>query len=339
MAAMISPIAVRRPARTVPKPHLAGPIVTAQAVAAVALDPSTPPSTPIPFASSSVTSTAFNPPSNSIIEAVICVDGPGANTQSVVSMSNMGAALTWRLLQRSNTAVISHLGGSTEVWWAYNALAQTGMTVTANFALTTTGAVTPDGLLQMLVFTGAAADQTTAASTVAFRGNLPFALPSATVTTSATGSVVWGAVLNYTTGDVGNANNGQSVFASGTDPVEGDAYWVQQQAAVIPAAGTPVTIGDSSPAVCFNMVAWEVLAGLPGGPVFSLGVPVIPAGSNSVSVVNTFGKNAAVTVSGPAAIYIDGVPLNISTGTVIVPAGHTISLAYLTPPTWVWVLF
>lgn len=83
---------------------------------------------------------------------------------------------------------------------------------------------------------------------------------------------------------------------------------------------------------------WQTPAGSPGGPPPGGN---IPADQNSLTVTNTYGMTAAITVSGPVQISVDGTTLPITSGTFILPAGHTVTVHYPAPPapTWVWVLF
>jgi hypothetical protein len=66
--------------------------------------------------------------------------------------------------------------------------------------------------------------------------------------------------------------------------------------------------------------------------------PSVP--SSTVAQTNTFWRDAAVTVSGGTVtvIKVDAVTVGITSGTVVVPAGRTISITYSVAPTWVWTL-
>ena len=298
------------------------------------LDPSSPPSAILSGPTSTVTCNSFTPPVGSVIEAVLVLDGGPANVaQQVLNVSNTGAVLSWRLLQRSNNyRGDGTLGGAVETWWAYNANYQAAMTVTANFATAASG-----GMMQVLVFTGAAPDQSLAAATPAWQGS-PGALPSATVTTTAANSRVWGAVLNYVQQEGPVAPAGQQLY--GAQPVWSVGFgWIQYVAATVAAAGTAVTVNDTAPSCYFNMLAWEVLAGNP----ITVATPAMPA--SGVSVTNTFMVNAAVFISGGTVFdtQLDGQSLASLTravpGLVIVPPGHTITLIYTAAPQWVWTLF
>ena len=66
--------------------------------------------------------------------------------------------------------------------------------------------------------------------------------------------------------------------------------------------------------------------------------PAVPA--TTVALQNPFWLDAAVTVSigTVTAIAVDGTATGITSGTVIVPSGKTITLTYSVAPSWNWVL-
>jgi hypothetical protein len=66
--------------------------------------------------------------------------------------------------------------------------------------------------------------------------------------------------------------------------------------------------------------------------------PGVPA--STVALVNPFYRDAAVTVSGGTVtvVAVDGTSTGITSGTVFVPTGKTITLTYSVAPAWVWVL-
>ncbi len=65
--------------------------------------------------------------------------------------------------------------------------------------------------------------------------------------------------------------------------------------------------------------------------------PGIPA--TTVAFQNPFWRDCAVTVTGGTvtAVAVAGTTTGITSGTVIVPSGKTITLTYSSAPTWVWV--
>lgn len=71
------------------------------------------------------------------------------------------------------------------------------------------------------------------------------------------------------------------------------------------------------------------------GPVTA---PSVPA--TTVALQNTFWRDAAVTVTGGTVteIAVAGTATGLTSGTVIVPSGKTITLTYSAAPSWVWIL-
>jgi hypothetical protein len=64
--------------------------------------------------------------------------------------------------------------------------------------------------------------------------------------------------------------------------------------------------------------------------------PAIPA--STTALPNPFYRDAAVTVAGGTvtAIAVDGQSLGVTSGTVFVPSGKSITLTYSSAPTWKW---
>lgn len=71
------------------------------------------------------------------------------------------------------------------------------------------------------------------------------------------------------------------------------------------------------------------------GAVTAPGVP-----ASAVGHQNTLWRDAAVTVTGGTVtgIAVDGATTGLTSGTVIVPSGKTITLTYSAAPSWVWTL-
>jgi hypothetical protein len=108
---------------------------------------------------------------------------------------------------------------------------------------------------------------------------------------------------------------------SGAGLNTGDVYLVGSwNTLVLPASTSNVTIHDST---------------RPAGHAIA---PSVPASTTALQ--NTFGRPAAVTVTGGTvtAIAVDGTAAGATAGTVVVPAGKDIALTYSAAPTWVWTL-
>jgi len=66
--------------------------------------------------------------------------------------------------------------------------------------------------------------------------------------------------------------------------------------------------------------------------------PSVPA--TTVALTNPFWRDCAVTVSGGTvtAVAVDGTATGVTSGTVVVPSGKTITLTYSAAPSWNWVV-
>lgn len=231
---------------------------------ALAIDASTPAVKGVAPATS-ITSNTFSPPANSVIVVLVSPGGPSGSAQSVSSMTdNLGSHLTWALITgaRSNTNSNGQLGGSAEIWYASCPSSQTNMTVTANFAINSGATVSPDSLIQPIVFTGA---KTTQNGATAIDPQTGSTLPSKSVTTTAAGSWVVGVLINYTNATGPTPGSGQTNTINGnsavlTNSTDAEAFWGQIQNAVTPGSGTLVTINDTAPSVQHNMAIAEILA-------------------------------------------------------------------------------
>jgi len=266
--------------------------------ASPSLDPSTPAVRVIGGNAMSVTSPPFSPPANGIIFAIVTANGPDAGTpQSVEAVTSTGTGLAWRLLgdttsqpARSNVQAPGLLGGTAEVWWAFNANAQSNITVTAQLVVPSS-ALSPDGFLQTLVFNNADphqedADVTTVAS-------ITPQVPSATVRTTQTNAWVWAAVSNWSNETVGTPAGGQGISASSRNTTTHRAWWTQRTSAGTAPAQTNVTISDTGPSVRFNMVAFEV-QWLPSRGADG---PGQPARDGATSYIRGIGANQTAVTS------------------------------------------
>lgn len=264
---------------------------------AIALDASTPAATTIVKAATSQASASFSPPANSLIVVFIGLQAvDSASAQSVSAMSNTGTSLTWTrkvLANHSGTAP----GGSAEIWSAFNTSLQT-ITITANFTRPAgASADVNGGMMAPKVFTGAATSLTTAASNTQI--STAAALCTASVTTTANNSWVWGIALNWSNSTVGTAGTAQTIVESVNDTTSGDAEWTQKQNATTPTSGTVVTINDTAPSVIHLLAVIEILPA-PSGTVFTQTLSV--TGVGAASVVKRANKPITVTGVGTASV-------------------------------------
>jgi len=100
---------------------------------------------------------------------------------------------------------------------------------------------------------------------------------------------------------------------------------------VISGSTTAVRLGDNNLNGCFikNNQGYN-----PAGPQTA---PSMPA--SGTALTNPFFFDAAVYISGGTvtAIAVGGTSTGLTSGSVIVPAGETITLTYSAAPTWVWI--
>jgi len=243
---------------------------------ALAIDSSTPAPDNVTRSTAAITTTnTFSPPAGSVIFLFISGTGPSpAATQTVTGVSdNLGVHLGWALFTGSRDNVQSGilLGGNTEVWWAACPSAQSNMTVTVTFnSANSSSSSNPAGMIQPIVFTGAATTQNGNAS---IRNSTASATPSQTLVTSAANSWVFGIVQNFTNGTGPTAGASQTNTIDGTSSIvlnasDGDAFWVQTTNSTTSSSGTTVTLNDTAPTTIahhFSMV--EVLAASTGGMI------------------------------------------------------------------------
>jgi YVTN family beta-propeller protein len=168
-------------------------------------------------------------------------DGPSANQSTTVT----GAGLTWTLVRRAN-----HQGGTAEIWSAFAPGPLTGDTVTS----------TPrfggyDQQLTVLAITGA----TTVGASATSSGSA--GVGHVSVTTTASGSQVFGVGEDYSSAQSRTAASGQWLPSQWVDTAVGDTFWTQSTYGPTSAAGTAVTLSDTAPTGdIWNMAAVEVVA-------------------------------------------------------------------------------
>lgn len=94
-----------------------------------------------------------------------------------------------------------------------------------------------------------------------------------------------------------------------------------------------VGTSDQAPTVNGGANLRVINASQRSGNVTAPGVP-----ASTTPLTNPFWRDAAVTITGGtvSAIRVDGVVTGLTSGTVIVPTGRTITLTYTVAPTWVW---
>jgi hypothetical protein len=192
---------------------------------------------------------------NELLVAFISTDAPATGTNtSVQSVTNSGSALTWRRAVQTNVQ-----RGTSEVWWAWAPNAVTGMTVSAtlNQAVNATS-------ITVVTFTGATSSYNGAVAWIGHTASANGAqnsgvAPTATLTTSAAGSWVFGVGNDWDTATARTVGPNQVILHQGL--VGSDTYWTQSQFNPTPAAGS-VTINDTAPLNDrWNLSLVEIVAG------------------------------------------------------------------------------
>lgn len=106
------------------------------------------------------TTASFSPPGDSwLYISFLCNPGAAGNTPTYETPTNTGTALTWTQVDAVNNAS----GGAVVVWRAYNASAQSNITVTCSVLWASTNGGALSGMW-VDVWTGCAASQTGAAT-------------------------------------------------------------------------------------------------------------------------------------------------------------------------------
>lgn len=223
------------------------------------LDASTPAFVTIAGAATSSVTASFSPPRQSMLILFVGLHAADASSaQSCSSITNTGTALTWTLAKRHN-ATTGSIGGTAEIWWAWNAAAQSGITVTANYTrAAATGADQNAGLIALKVYTGTAASLATAAT--ASDSSTTATAPTCSLTTTGMNSWVWGVCQNWNSVTIGTAGSNQTVVDSISATPGTDSAWVQKQNAATPNTATSVTINDTAPSIEHHLSAIEILA-------------------------------------------------------------------------------
>lgn len=172
--------------------------------------------------------------------AFVAADGPA--TASAQTSTVTGAGLAWSLVKRSNTRY-----GTSEVWTANAVEALTNASVAS--MLSKTGY---HQTLTVVAFSGSAG---VGASTAA---NAATGAPTASVTTTASGSLVYGVGNDWDNGTPRTLASEQSMVHEFAPPI-GDDLWVQKVTAPVASSGTATAVGATAPTIDrWNMVAVEI---------------------------------------------------------------------------------
>ena len=236
-----------------------------------------------------VTTAAFSTSSANEVLLAFVSSGRNATTATTthpVVTSVTGGGLTWVLVQRTNVQP-----GTSEIWRAFASGPLTNVTVTANFSQPVLSSVT------VVSFTGADISGTNASGAIGAvgTGSAATGLPTATLTTTRNGSLVFGVGDDPISGVARKPAANQVIVhqvlcAPGVNcPEIRDTLWVQQVATPVASSGTSVTVSDTAPATDpYNLSIVEVLPAVAGNAA-----PVINSLSPTAGPIGTL-----VTING-----------------------------------------
>jgi YVTN family beta-propeller protein len=187
-----------------------------------------------------VTTAPFTTTGPRLLVAFTSSDGPATKQTTTVT----GNGLTWTLIERANTK-----GGTAEIWAAQATGPLTGATVTSKPK--TAGY---DQSVTVVAFTGASGIG--AGASAGKSGGLP----SVSLATAQPGTWVFGVGEDYSNAIPRTHGANQSLISQWIDPRPGETFWVQDEIAPTPVAGTAVTINDTAPrGDIWNLAAVEIL--------------------------------------------------------------------------------
>ena len=176
---------------------------------------------------------------NEILLALVSADGPGSGGQATTLS---GGGLAWSLVKRANG-----VRGTSEVWQAKATAPVSGAAIKAKPAKGNY-----DGSLTVVALSRTAG---AGAATAAFAET---GSPSANITTTTTGSWVIGVGNDPTSATGRSPQSGQTLVHQWVDTKPGLTFWVQSASPALP-AGSPITVGDTSPTTdAWNLVAAEI---------------------------------------------------------------------------------
>ncbi|MGA8341262.1 MAG: carboxypeptidase regulatory-like domain-containing protein, partial [Candidatus Sulfotelmatobacter sp.] len=232
-----------------------------------------------------VTSTFSTAASNELLLAFISADSIASPNTTVTQVA--GGGLTWVLVERVNVQL-----GTAEIWRAFAPSALSGVTVTATLSQKVDSSIT------VMSFSGVNTSGTNGSGAIGAvgSGNADPGAPTATLVTTANGSLVLGVGNDWDNGIARTLGTNQAMVHQFLANV-GDTYWVQRESNATSLSGTSVTLNDSAPTGDrYNLTIVEVL----------------PAAAGTVGTYGTYGifgtlspsaqgSGATVTLSGTAS--------------------------------------
>ncbi len=247
-------------------------VATTNAWAGISVDATT--STNGSKAASSVSTPSFSTQSgNELLLAFVATDYISGSNTTVTSVA--GAGVTWTLVKRTNTQK-----GTAEIWRAFAGTPVSNATVTATLSQRVLSAIT------VMTYAGVDTTGTNGSGAIGATAgaNASTGTPSASLVTTRNGSWVFGVGNDYDNALSRTPDSGQALVSQNLTS-SGDTYWVQEQNAPTPLAGTTVKIDDTAPAGDrFNLTTAEVLPPA-GNPGFAISGTIAPASLGSGSQI------------------------------------------------------
>lgn len=197
-----------------------------------------------------VTTASFSPPSGSLLVAMCAGNSTSAGLGSM-TVSDSGSH-TWTLWIRANSTPSGIGGGSAQIFYTYLSSAPGSITVTGTQSANTFNGT----LLTVKVLDGASSTQTGATNKTS---STTAVAPTVSLTTTTTGSYVYGAMIDASNNDTLTANSNTTIITQDVDSTNGDTYASFKAAS---ATGTPgaTTFGFTAPSTCItNLVVAEIL--------------------------------------------------------------------------------
>jgi len=132
--------------------------------------------------------------------------------------------------------------------------------VLSNQTVTATLSQNVNASISVISFTGVDTTGTNGANAIGATAtaNSKAGAPTASLTTTRSGSLVIGVGNDYDNPISRTIGSGQTLIHQYLSPL-GDTYWMQRSSAITPAAGTTVTINDTSPTTDrYNLAIVEI---------------------------------------------------------------------------------
>jgi hypothetical protein len=185
---------------------------------------------------------------NELLLALVSSDGASGGTNASVS-GVTGGALTWVLVQRTNTQ-----RGTAEIWRAFAPTALTGVTVTATLSQNVSASIT------VMSFSGVNTSGTNGSGAIGAiaSGNANPGAPTASLVTTKNNSWVIGVGNDWDSAISRTAGANQTIVHQYLSPI-GDTYWIQR-VTTLATAGTIVTVNDTAPTTDrYNLSICEIV--------------------------------------------------------------------------------